>query len=133
MRVSQFLIFLPLAIEAALAALVAVAVWLSALQGVDRSRSQDSLGRALSERFELPVLFYSGALTAYAMRLVDLEVMVFATLFVIADIVATVARTGPGVRQTWGGRLLAIAQLVALAAVVGIWGRLAMHFVEAGF
>lgn len=79
-------------------------------------------------QFELPVLFYAGTAFALVTRNVDMAMFLLAWLFVVSRLVHTAVHLGSNV-IVWRGS----AYLVGFAALVGLWGLLAVRVVWSGF
>lgn len=143
MRVSQFLIVVPMLAQIALI----LGVGAGALLGRVFSREGDCrlnggdggsspIGRwklAFNERLGLPLLFLLSGLLAYSLRLIDERVLFVASVFVFADGAAAVLRIlarGPSCRAE---RRVAAAQFVGLLAIAALSAIIAAHFVRSGF
>ncbi|MBU1212885.1 MAG: hypothetical protein KJ587_16670 [Alphaproteobacteria bacterium] len=124
MRVSQFLIIVPVLVQVALALLVAGLCWWRS----SRSSGSGRLDAAYRAQFELPVLFYAGSLFAFAMRIVDERILFFATLFALAQVTGAVF--GLLLRNENGQ---AVAGLVSVFAAAALWVMIAAHVVNSGF
>lgn len=124
MRVSQYLMIVPVLLQAALALAVAGLYWWrswKASAGVELTESYRA-------QFELPVLFYAGGFFAYAMRIVDERVLFFATLFALAQVTGVVF--GLFFRNENGQIATALVSVFAAAAM---WVMIAAHFFNSGF
>lgn len=124
MRVSQYLIIIPVLAQVIVTLAVCAAHHVNSFQG----RSNDHLKKTYSEQFELPVLFYAASAFAYAFRIIDEWQLAFALLFVVAHMVHTIlgsAGMSTTTRHT--------ASLLAVLAVASMWFKIAMHFAQSGF
>jgi len=124
MRVSQFLIILPVALQVIVTFILFGFHWRTRLAGEGSNRFTE----VYRAQFELPVLFYGAALFGYAMRIIDPWHLFFAVLFVLAQ----VTEAG-GVLVLNSGGVRTAAVLVAAFAVLGMWLMIAAHFSVAGF
>lgn len=124
MRVSQFLMIVPVLVQVMLTVALFVPLWRERLTGTQGGR----FAAVYRAQFELPVLFYVASLFAYAMRLVDAGVLFLALLFVLSQIVEAVSALAIGKGSVCNG-----AAFVAALAVIGMWAKIAAHFAFAGF
>ena len=124
MRVSQFLIILPVLAQVLLTLALFVSYWRERLSGVEGGR----FAEVYRAQFELPVLFYAAVLFAYAMRLVDAGILFLAVLFVLSQIVEAVSALA-----IENSSLRSASAWVAALAVFGVWAKIAAHFAFAGF
>lgn len=124
MRVSQFLIVVPLLMQAVLSLMVVAIYWRRRLLGAPHER----LAACYRSQFELPVLFYAGALSAFAMRIVDEWVLFFGMLFVLSEAVVIVAMLALESRK-----VQVSASLVAVTAAAMLWATIALQFIHSGF
>ncbi len=124
MRVSQFLMIVPVLLQAVLTLAVSAFYWHRQMTGA----VGDRLASTYRAQFDLPVLFYAGSLFAYAMRIVDVRILIFATLFALAQSIGVAS----GLRLD-SGKGQAVANLASVLAVAGLWAMIALHFFHSGF
>jgi hypothetical protein len=84
-------------------------------------------GQQFQEQFELPVLFYAGTAFALVTRNVDMAMFLLAWIFVLSRLVHAAVHLGSNVIM-WRGS----AYLVGFAALVGLWGLLAVRVIWSG-
>lgn len=128
MRVSQFLIVVPVLVQVMLTMVLFVPHWRKRPGGGLGASSGGRFTDLYRAQFELPVLFYAAALFAYAMRLVDQWTLFLAVLFMLAQIVDAVSALALGNRVA-----RSVAVCVAALAALGMWIKIAAHFAVAGF
>ncbi|MBU2581907.1 MAG: hypothetical protein KJ622_09335 [Alphaproteobacteria bacterium] len=124
MRVSQFLVIVPVLAQA----LLGIAVAGLHFYREWRSAAGDRLSALYRAQFELPVLFYAGSLFAYAMRIVDERVLFFAMLFVLAQLAGCLAGL-----LFESDNAAAAASLLSVLAAAGLWAMIGLHFFNSGF
>ncbi len=124
MRVTQYLIVVPILAQVAVTLTVWCTHWLAEIRGLKTA----ALENANKKQFELPLLFYSAVAFAYSFRLVDEWQLLMALGFVLSFAIATSLEVFSG-NHAVAAVILAIAAL----AVTGMWIRIAAHFATAGF
>lgn len=123
MRVSQFVMIVPMLLQAVLGLAVAASYFHREWSGGAGKR----LAGAYRAQFELPVLFYAGSLVAYAMRIVDERIIFFAMLFALAQVAGTAASLSGRDTPT------AAASLVSVFSAAGLWTMIGLYFFKSGF
>jgi hypothetical protein len=123
-RVSQFLIFVPVLMQVSVSLLVTARYWQHWLSG----GFDEVIADCYRAQFEMPVLFYGAALSAFALRIVDERFLFFAALFAFAEGVGAVALLAFSNKS-----LRASSSLAAALAAAALWGIIALHFVFSGF
>lgn len=124
MRVSQYLIVIPVLAQVAVTLTVWVTHWLAEAKG----SNTPSLTAAKNQQFELPLLFYTACAFAYSFRLVDEWQLLLALGFVLALALGMLR----GAYSAKPATLRASLALAALA-VTAMWLKIAAHFATAGF
>lgn len=124
MRVSQLLLIVPVLIQAVLSIAVCLLYWLEQW----KRQPFDGLAGVYRAQFELPLLFYAASLFAYALRIVDVRLLFFATLFAVSQATATVValRSQEAATST-------AAQFASVLAVGGLWAMIGWQLFNSGF
>ncbi|MFZ4809182.1 MAG: MAPEG family protein [Hyphomicrobiaceae bacterium] len=110
-----------------------MAIRMQTIQDMALARDADWEGPALlaannfKNQFELPVLFYAGTAFALVTCNVDMAMFLLAWIFVLSRLVHAAVHLGSNVIM-WRGS----AYLVGFAALVGLWGLLAVRVIWSG-
>ncbi len=139
MRVSQFLIVIPVLAEILLILAVATAALIARAFAAPTTEVKAAPGHgsrdwdtAYRERLGLPLVFLATALLVYGLRLVDERVLFLASLFFVADLAAAGLRLF-AFDARGADRRVAVAQIVGLSAIAALAVIVGLHFVHAGF